>query len=302
MITAVLYFHGERVFPMAQVLDRPLIQHVVEQLVERGVRAIRLLYRAEEEVAAQHLGDGTRWGIRVTSIPVKGQHTKEDFTAACSDVEPGLFLCGNAARLPHLPKDLAASAPWSSLFFEEEDGVGSWSGWALVESAVLPAFGEAVVCGLAWREACRTAGIQAKKVFLEHPGLSGTSPREILLANRRALNGQYPGLFFTGREQQPGVWIARGVKVAASARLQAPCYIGEDSWIGADCSVGPYSVIAPGSVVERGTSVTGSVVSEKTFLGPELEISDSMVVRNHVYNVRLDVDFVVGEDHIASGL
>ncbi len=288
--------------PMAQVLDRPLIQHIVEQIVERGIRHITLLHAGCGAEVAGFLGNGERWGVAIETRVAPGAVTAADFAAACGNQEGELTLLGNAARLGFLPHVGPESSAWNTLFFDEEEGVGSWSGWALMDSASLPDFAGRIAAGADWRSAVRESGICTKKVFLDRPSLSAASPREVLLANRRALDGKFPGLFFNGKEKQPGVWVARGVKLASSAQLQAPCYLGEDAWIGADCVIGPYSVVAPGSVVERGTVVARSVLSEGTFLGPELEVADSCVDHNRIFNVRLGAEIVVEEEHVASAL
>jgi hypothetical protein len=288
--------------PMAQVLDRPLVQHVVEQIVERGVRSITLLHGAVDAATAAHLGNGERWGIAITSRRVTGPPSNADFEAACGTDDGEWTLFGNAARVSHIAAIGSDSASWNTLFFDEEEGVGAWSGWAVMQSADLPGFAGRVAAGADWRAAVRETGLAIKKVFLDHPSLSAATPRDVLLANRRALDGEFPGLFFNGKERSPGVWVARAAKIAPSARLQAPCYVGEDAWIGADCRIGPYSVIAAGCVVERETAVARSVVYEGTFLGPELEVSDSCVNRNRIHNVRLGAEIEVGEAHVASAL
>lgn len=288
--------------PMAQVLDRPLIQHTVEQLVERGIRHITLLHNAAEANAAAHLGNGERWGVTIAARVVPAFATAADFAAVAPAAEAGLTLVGNASRVSHLPRFDADPGVWNTLYFDEEDGVGGWSGWALLQPRALPEFAARAAVGVEWRDALRQTGLQARKVFLDHPSLSAATPRDILMANRTALDGRFPGLFFTGREKEPGVWIGRGAHIAATARLHAPCYIGEDAWIGPECVVGPYSVIAPLCVIESGTSVIRSTVGEGTFLGPDLEVSDSSVNHNRIHNVRLNADLVVGEEHVASAL
>lgn len=288
--------------PMAPVLDRPLIRHTVEQLVERGVRRITLLHDAREAAAASCLGNGERWGVAVVSRTIAGSPAAADFAAACQDAGSELTLFGNASRISHLPGFDNGTDVWNTLYFDEEDGVGGWSGWALLQPHVLPEFAARIAVGVEWRDALRQTTIQARKVFLDHPSLSAATPRDLLLANRTALDGRFPGLFFNGKERHPGVWIGRDARIARTARLHGPCYIGEDAWIGAGCVIGPYAVIAPLCVVERGTSVARSVVHEGTFLGPELEVSDSSVNHNRLHNVRLNAELVVGEEHVASAL
>ena len=288
--------------PMAQVLDRPLVQHIVEQIVERGVRRITLLHSAADGAVAAFLGNGERWGVAIDSRVMAGANVAAQFEAACGSVEGELTLLGNAARLGFLPHFGPETGNWNTLFFDEEEGVGAWSGWALMQSLDLPEFASRIVGGADWRMALRETGIATKKVFLNQPSLGAATPREVLVANRRALDGDFAGLFFNGKEKQPRIWVARGAKIAPTARLHAPCYIGEDAWVGANCVVGPYAVIAPGSVVEQGTTVTRSVLFEGTFLGPELEVSDSCVNHNRIFNVRLGAEIVIEEEHIASAL
>lgn len=301
-MNAILFLDGDGARPMAQVLDRPLIQHVIEQLVERGIRCITLLHGPQHNSVVRHLGEGRRWGITIEPKIVTQPPAKAEFQLAAEQSESEMILCGNAVRLAHLPLSLGELAPWNTLFFDEEDGVGAWSGWALLRKESVADFAAAAARGLVWRDALRYADVQARKVFLDHPSLSAASPKDILLANRRALDGRFPGLFFNGRQREPGVWMARGAKIASSVVLRAPCYVGEDSWIGANCTIGPYAVIAPGCVIESRTSITSSVIGEQTFLGPELEVADSSVMHNRIHNVRLGVELVVPEAHIASAL
>jgi NDP-sugar pyrophosphorylase family protein len=273
---------------MAQVVDRPFLQHVVEQLVERGITRIELRLADPNGPAAGLLGDGTRWGIEIA-------HITPDTSLETGNHET--VLLGELSCLPQLPK-LEANA-WPSLFFHDENRISRWSGWTTLPAACVPEFLRA---DDDWRGACRASGVQVHKVFLDAPSLCVGTPKQVLLSNNIALEGRFPGLHFDGQETSAGVWVARGVKLPASVVVQAPCYVGEESWIGEGSHLGPHAIIGRQCVVEPGTSVCRSVVCEGTYLGRNLEVNDSVVTRNTLYNVRWDTEIRIAERHVAAAL
>lgn len=290
---AILWMSQNQGQPMAQLLDRPFVQHVVEQLVERGVTRIELYARPSDDEVVRLLGDGARWGIEIQCLPV------ERLEEACGE-SAQLVLFGNACCLPALPSLKESAKP--AIFFHDESQISRWSGWVLAPERPLADFVQRILDGGNWREAIRAARLQVEKVFLEGPSLCACSGQDILDANRVALDGGYPGLFFDGTERQPRVWVAKGAKVPDSAVLQSPCYIGHDAWIGEDCRVGPHVVIGRECAVERGTAICNSVVGEGTFLGHNLVVADSVVNRNRIHNVRLDATLEIEEEYVASAL
>ena len=273
---------------MAQVVDRPYIQHVVEQLITAGVTRIEFCLPAEYAPVAEHLGDGTRWGIQII------HHTG---TASIASDSHETVLLGEATCLPQLPAP--ADGSWPTLFFHDEDRISRWTGWATMPAAYLHEF---LQDGDDWRSACRALGLQAQKIFLDAPSLSTTTPKKVIEANRMALEGTFPGLHFEGEERSPGVWVARAVKLPAGVHIEAPCYIGEESWIGDGSHLGPHAVIGRHCVVEPGTVVCRSVVGEGTYLGKDLEVADSLVTRNVLHNVRWDAQIHIEERHVAGAL
>ncbi len=52
--------------PMVPIAGRPLIEHTIERLAEAGVREIAINLHAHAGVIADHLGDGSRFGVKIT--------------------------------------------------------------------------------------------------------------------------------------------------------------------------------------------------------------------------------------------
>lgn len=285
---AILWTRRPEANLLAQVVDRPYIQHVVEQLIQLGVTRIEFRLQAPLGPVAAHLGDGTRWGIEIV-------HNAEATSLATDCKEP--VLLGEASCLPQLPS--LSDTSWPTLFFHDEDSISRWTGWATTPASCVQTF---LAAEDDWRGACRTLALQAQKVFLGGTSLSIATPKQVLQANRLALEGSYPGLYFEGEQRSPGVWVARAVKLPASVHIDPPCYIGEESWIGDGSSLGPHAVIGRQCVVEPGTVVCRSVVGEGTYLGKDLEVSDSVVTRNILNNVRWGAEIRIEERHVAGAL
>lgn len=290
---------------MSLVLDRPYVQHVIEQLVTRAVSRIEIFLRTHDSAVEALLGDGTRWGTKIVCRRLPGLPAEGDFAEACKGEEgDGLVLLGDLCYLPAIPAldTTGATAVWPTLFFHDDDKRSRWTGWALVPARQLAGFACQVAGEADWRSAMSYCGLQLRKQFLDGPSLSASSPGRVLESNRIALDGRYPGLYFEAMEREPGIWVGRGVRIPPAAALTAPCYIGEDSWIGRGCRIGPYAVVGRGCAIEKGTVVSGSVVGEETYLGPELEIADSVVHRSLIHNVRLGAEVEIEEAHVASSL
>jgi hypothetical protein len=303
---AVLWASRREAAPLSPVLDRPFLQHVVEQLVDRGVDRICMVLHDGWQEARDLLGDGSRWGIQVSVHMLQDRPKLADFEAFCGGESDLQVLFGDICRLPALPEKgqdlIGGEAAWPSLYFHDERDRSEWTGWARLQSRDLPHFAAAVAGGADWRCAMQSGGLSLKKVFLEGASLSCESAAAILQSNRVALEGGYSGLYWDGVETSPGVRLARGVHLPADAVLQGPCYLGEECWVGGSCQIGPYAVLGKRSVVERGTLVARSVVAEETYLGPRLDVRDSLVRANVIQNTRLGTELRIEERFVASSL
>lgn len=291
---------------LGQVLDRPFLQHTVEQLIARGVRSIRILLPQSDREISRLLGDGSRWGIDIEYTTTGGEPGWQDISSISEANGNDLILAGRADCLPFFPgfcgSDEGHEEAGPAIYFEEDGLRSRWNGWVLLPGTDCAAFARGLTAGNDWREALRSEGVRARKVFLSRQGLSCASEKDLLGSNRAALDGSFPNLFFNGRQVQPGVWMARAARIPDSVTIHAPCYIGEESWIEGGCTLGPHAVIGPRCLISRGTAITRSILTESTFLGPELEVADSLVNRTRVHNVRLGAEIEIEERHVACDL
>ena len=93
-----------------------------------------------------------------------------------------------------------------------------------------------------------------------------------------------------GQEVRPGIWCANGARVSALARVFAPAYVGLRTRIRAGALIGPGTSIEQRSEVDCGTVVQNSSVLPRTYLGPGLHVSQSVVSGSRVVHLARKID------------
>ena len=280
--------------PMLPLVDRPFLQHVVEHVLDRGVREIDFALCHRPEKIEEFLGDGSRWGgvfrYHLVADPSRPYRV---FQALGLERHGGPLLLGHGDRLPPLPLqqspgDLKLEKP--VLFLNEggpkaADAPGlAWTGWAWlpgdVAAMVPPDLDEPAL------EKFLMAGARGEKALVSRP-LSVESFEALLESNRQALEDGFPGLLRSGTEVKKGVRIGRGARVHASAEVNPPVHIGENSRIGPGVRLGPHAVVSRDCVVEEGCVVQDAVIFPETYVGEGLDLRDALVDRNQLVNVKV---------------
>ena len=80
-----------------------------------------------------------------------------------------------------------------------------------------------------------------------------------------------------GRQIAPGVWVGEGARISKSVRVLGPAYVGGGSRLRAGAFVAGGSSIERHCDIDCGTVIENSSVLPKTYLGPGLHVSQSVV-------------------------
>jgi hypothetical protein len=255
--------HSEQAAEWHWVGDRSWLQRVVEWLVEGGVGQIEFVLCQGAQAIEEYFGTGERWGCQFRyrlcqdpSRPYRALRARRDWPEWIWLVH-SQWLAQD--RLPDLPEGQAG------LFMSAENWAGAaWMpGEKVVELANLPL--EQVgphLLGQGWSQETR-----------EFQVLDG--PAALLVANRKFLAESAWNR--AGREVEPGIWLGRDVVLHPTAQLIAPVYISPHCRIEAGCRVGPQAVLASHVVVDRRTHLQDCLVSSGSYLGPGLDIQESLV-------------------------
>ena len=181
------------------------------------------------------------------------------------------MLLADCARIVEL------APPGARPHFYLEDG--RWIGWALAsghDMRRLPA--EFAACG-------------------DHFAASGCDPvhcepiplvtdSDLIAAQRRVFSGAHARLLLSGREVEPGVFVARNVEIHPTARLVAPVHVAENCRVGRGATLGPNAAIGSGSVIDQNTKISNSIVCSGTYLGRGLQIEGSLVGPRRIVRAR----------------
>ncbi|PYX89350.1 MAG: hypothetical protein DMG68_05460 [Acidobacteria bacterium] len=98
-----------------------------------------------------------------------------------------------------------------------------------------------------------------------------------------------------GKEVRPGIWMGEGARVSASARLLGPCYVGAHTKVRAGALVMRQAAIEQNCEIDCGTVVEGSSILPRTYVGPGLHISQSVVSGSRLVHLGRQLDVELGE-------
>ena len=276
---------GVQALPAAlrPVIDRPLLQHAVEQLSHAGISQIEVVIGFAPEAVHALLGDGRRWGcdIRYHLAQCDDEPVKA-IQRAMGDAP--LAVLARADHFIELEShDLATGA--ATVYASAIDGDLQWAGWAILSSrqvaslpcgVPLPALGEHLLA-LADRDVRLRAVPRVLRV---------TSLPEWIDAQAVALAGKMPALRISGRLMAAGVRVGRGARIHRTVTIAAPVFIGADARIEAGAVIGPSAIIGAGAIVDRDSCVANAMVMPRTYVGAGLELREAVASPSAVASAR----------------
>jgi hypothetical protein len=273
---------ARRLLPMLPLVDRPFVQHVLEFFAGQGVREFDVVLGQQPEAVERCLGDGGRWGCRVTYHLARDPARPWGVLSRLG-LDPhagGRLLVGHADRLPVVTLP-GPTGPGAVLFVSP----GGWTGWALVRAADLLAVPRALpAAGLdAHLRSAAGAGLLLSGV---QTVLGVRGPAEMLAAQRAVLEGQLGPLVPRAAQREPGVWVARGASVSPAAELVAPVFIGPGCTVVGGSRVGPGAVVAAGCLIDRRCRIRNSSVLADTYVGEGMLLDGAVVDGGLAVNAR----------------
>lgn len=292
------------------LIDRPFIQHVIEFLVRQGVSDFEVILSHLPEKIKSLLGDGKRWGVNLKYHLVKdSSNSYQPLRYAGETEEDEPILLVHADRLPMV--DIKDSMPCSHgnklVLYCLDDISGQnnktpkWSGWGWLPRESLTDFSDDVDERVLFDRLMALPDSKRKLVNVSKV-LSVESCSELISAQYKVLSKERADLILTGKEVEEGIWLSRNISLHPTAKLVPPVYIGENCNIGKKVQLGPYAVIGQGCLLSDKSTVRNSIVFPNSFVGDGLELSDALIDKNYLVNVRLDSEVVITDDFIIGSL
>jgi N-acetylglucosaminyldiphosphoundecaprenol N-acetyl-beta-D-mannosaminyltransferase len=270
-----------------------LVEHVMDQLARAGVTDVHLVMCDRPETFRARLGDGSRWGLRLHWMLVK------DARRPYSSLLPDRLRSAPRWLLGHADTCIDAGGLRDMLGREAmvmqtgADGALSWSGWAVVDPARLPAKMHDL-------DRADLAGVLAAVSPSSWP-----CPSELISRVDQAAQLLPASLKVdeNGRPMTvPASWIVRSwgamsplAHVHPAASIQGPALIGPGCVVERDAVIGEHVVLTRDVVLSTGSKVRHTVVLPDTYVGADLDLNQTVVQGTRVRHLRLGVETTVSE-------
>jgi hypothetical protein len=254
-----------------EFLDRPLLQHAIEQMVQMGVKHC-VVISEDPAVTLERCGAGERWGCALSAIPASGVDGFLSLLSADS-----VFI-GRADCIPRLRQhDAFAHAP-VQLVFHRTKQKAMFTGWGRVSREVL----QERQFSTGGADSLVKAHGKDLGWLLEFVSvcIRTDSPEMFLQSQQLVLEGLFPELIFYANEVQPGVWAARGAVIHPSAQIEGKVFVGAFARVSHNVKIAGHVVLGHNTAVGSHASLTDVAVQPGTYIGRKATVRHSVVFAN----------------------
>jgi NDP-sugar pyrophosphorylase family protein len=297
------------------LVDRPILQHIIESLVGQGIKSIEIIAGHAPEKIETLLGNGGRWGcsFRFHLASHRDQPYRALKVIERTKTEPWLLIHADRYPCVTFPVDPCSTL---TLYFQGQEDFGtealadqpmskSLDRWGGTIAFPAGSFGYILSSHTDEELAAyvhQKAESGAAEIFTTTDWIDATTPEALLRMQANLLSRRLNGLGINGIERQPGVWISRNVDMHPTVKLVAPLYIGPNCRIGRAVTLGPNVVVSGGCIVDSTTTIEHSLLMADSYVGEGLELSQTIVDHNLLVNVRLGIKVDVSESFLLGGL
>lgn len=302
--------------PMVPIMNRPILEHIVEHLKRHGITQIIITLFYQPEVIREYFQDGSQWGVSIeytieeeplgTAGAVKMAAEREGVS------KDFLVISGDALMDFHLKKAIQyhrAKDSLSTILLSKVENPLEFGIVTTYEDGRIKAFLEKPDWGDVFTDTVNT-GLYllnedvlhsipsnekydfAKDLFPklqreDRPLYGYTAPgywTDVGTLNqyRQAHYDFFDGkidLPLPGKRLTESIWIGDDTTIHDTSHLQGPLYIGDNVEIRSGVSLGEYSIIGDNTFIEEGTSIKKSIIMNNSYLGQQSEIRGGVIGR-----------------------
>lgn len=284
--------------PLLHVVDKPILFHIIEFLVQEGVTEFHFILSHFPQMIEDKVGDGTRWGINIT------YHLAKDplypFTAIRPFIEDWgneIVLLGTGDCLPQLGTNILEKNFTDTTPILWIDSARQWLNWAIIPANQITGVPSDT------REENFITRLKTNSRFIKtHKYLSTRTFADLKQTNLKLISHPSSDLLFpaTVRMVEPLIWISRGASIHPTAKIIPPVFIGENSQIKEASQIGPDAVIENDCIIDNQSLIEDALICQHSYVGEALEISNSIVDRSLLINLSLGANITVHDEFIIS--
>ncbi len=294
------------------VVNKPVAEHLIELLLSNNIRDFIFIMNHFPYETESYFGMGERWGCNISYGLI---NDNEGIIPALSRIHNKLddpFLCFHVNTITNIDitsfidfhndqySDLSIALPNGHKDVQEKE----WSFPFIMNPEVLSSLiVSAEKLGLA-----QTIDYASAHGFKTVEYLSPFDLREIRtlndyhMVNRDILSGKMKGINIPGKEIKKGIWIGRQSFLHPDAEIIPPVLLGSNCNVRNSVSIGECSVIGNDVIIDTNSDIKRSIIYDKTYIGTNTEISDSIVRKNFIFNLPGRLNLYVNDDSILGNM
>ncbi len=248
---------------LLRILNKPLLEFLIDFCVTIGVDAIRIVQDTPDRKIAEYFSDGKRWGLDISfgTMSLEADlNSLIEHNHSFLENDSLLFLDGFTFINYNIN-----NSQWD--FLNEKGAIYSKEGnikfaWIKDSGSKLSSLEEYVPKSIAF-------------TCLDSVGDYYDLSQKILADN----SSDY---VLPGYNNDPGIFLGQNVEIAQNANIRKPVIIADQVRIRALCMIGPGAVIGSNVLLDSSCSIENSIIYDHTYIGSDLEISRKIIYHNKV--------------------
>jgi NDP-sugar pyrophosphorylase family protein len=302
--------------PMVPVVNRPVIHHVLDNLLKHGVKDVMVNLYAHADQVRGYCGDGSRWSLNVQySQEPKLMGTAGAIKKVESFFKDGPFFVMSGDGLSdidltamyhfHKKRGSLATMATKAVDARFDYGVTLTQGSGRIKGFMekpswSDVFSNKVNTGIYLFEPEVFKFIPKNKIYdfghelwpkllkLKKPIYAYETKgywtdvgnlSEYRRCQIDTLEGQAK-INIPGKEIRKGVWVDRPTQISPKAILRAPCVIGKGSIIEAGAQIGPYTVVGDRAKISEKANLKNCILFDNVTVGANVHLSNCILGAN----------------------
>lgn len=299
---------------MLPIANKPILEHQIELLAQHGIKEILIVLKHKPKEVIDYFGSGEKWGVELHFINIR------QFLGCVNAFQQihlqwkGPFLCMPGHVITNFDvtqflkvhkngkNDLTLcsenGASHKKINFSLNDNFLRKSPFIIEEellSKMLKQQNEMVP------HSESTSLMPEINIFNCKPSVRFCyldSPKDYWETTRLALEKKIDGLILAGKEISSGIWIGAHSEIHPRAILKPPLMIGDHCDINKNAVLENGSVIGDHSIIDEGTFVARSIIWKGTYVGPQTQITNSVVSKKLLFNIPRKTKIEISESFI----
>jgi NDP-sugar pyrophosphorylase family protein len=294
------------------VVNKPVAEHLIELLLENNIREMIFILNHQPYETEKYFKMGERWGCNISYSLVREYHGAIDaISRVKNSIGEGFIL---------FPVNMITNLNITSFVNFHNESLADLTLPVTCEELKKSGIIYFRPFIMSYRALCHLtklkedtglkgiiknftdAGLKSNTYSAEFDYRLIKNLNDYVEVNRSLLRGEVRGITIPGKEIRKGLWVGRNSFIDPAAEINTPVLIGENCSIKKSVSIGEYSIIGDGVIVDCDTNIKRSIVCEKSYVGTNTEINDSIVNQNFIYNLPAMLNLYVDDDTIIGNM